>query len=121
MSPKRRKKIMQERRLQHFAQRAKERFDIDITSGMRTKIVKSIQGKETHKDVQVQFLEKSTNSRSIWLVILNGNQAMRVVYSSAQKAIFTALPLPVRGYTGPMIVNESDYQPEKGEQNVLSV
>jgi hypothetical protein len=98
------RKVVQQRVLLHFTQRARERFDLGITEDLKNRIVKAIQKQRMDENIWVKFLKKETNSRTMWLVVVNKEKAMRVIYSGSMKAICTALPL--NNYSKKIITQE---------------
>jgi len=71
---------------QHAIQRAKERYGIELSINDIERIEVRIR-----QDYNVFFLEKSTNTRSIWLTRYDGI-LMVAVYNTAQKCLSTFLP-----------------------------
>ena len=72
----------------HTKQRAKERYNVQLTCKDIQTIVSKI--KTSHKDTT--FLKKQSNRVSLWKVIFK-DQIFRVVYDKHRKNIVTILPI----------------------------
>ena len=71
----------------HAIKRAKERYDLDLEMIDIERIETRVrQGYDSF------FLEKSTNTRSVWITRVEGVTAC-VVYNNAQKCLSTFLPV----------------------------
>lgn len=69
----------------HVKRRAKERYDLDLTSHDLIIIIKKIQMNQTH------VLKRYTNSRTVHKINHKGIE-IPVLYSSSLKRIVTVLP-----------------------------
>jgi hypothetical protein len=70
----------------HAKQRALERYGIVLNSKQRYEILKKIQTN------QAEFLERQSNSRSVFIVELN-NVKLKIVYDGNRKLLRTVLPI----------------------------
>lgn len=71
----------------HAIKRAKERYDMDLDMVDIDRVEFKIR-----QNYESFFLERSTNSRTVWLVTVEG-QLMVTVYNSKQKCLSTFLPI----------------------------
>jgi AICAR transformylase/IMP cyclohydrolase PurH len=72
---------------QHAKQRAEERYGINLNKHARREIVKMIQ----ENSEQAQFVEKQSNSRSLWKVNYR-DTSLNVVYDKSRSTLATVLP-----------------------------
>ena len=71
----------------HAITRAKERYDLNLSPDEVERIEFRIR-----QNYECFFLEKSSNTRSIWLMRVEGVMCV-VVYNNAQKCLSTFLPV----------------------------
>lgn len=83
----------------HTINRAKERYNLDLNEGDIERL--ELRVRMQH---EVFFLERKTNSRSVWLMEVYGKMVV-AVYNTKQKCIATFLPL----HYAKRYINEFDY------------
>jgi len=71
----------------HAMKRARERYGLDLSMPMVERVEFRI--RQNHECL---FLEKSSNTRSLWLMRVEGVMCV-VVYNNAQKCLSTFLPI----------------------------
>lgn len=74
----------------HTKKRAKERYDIELTSAEQKEIVNNI-----INNVGCKFIYKQSCSKSIYLVVYNKKEFL-FVYDKNRKVLVTALPLKAK-------------------------
>jgi hypothetical protein len=75
----------------HFKERVKERFGIEINHELRSKIVSSILDHMEIGEVKTTFIVKLTNRRSVYLIEIN-KLNFTAIYDKDRHELITCMP-----------------------------